>query len=375
MGLEGVLKQAVARIRSGALENEAQVKQAVILPVLRELGWIDSDPTEFLPEYSTGTGRVDYALLGGGGPRVFIEAKALGKVDVKGEEQVFGYAVNRGVPFLILTDGNLWDFYLSMAEGPPAERRFYRVELTRQERVPEYVESLEQFLRKDRVVSGAARRTAERRHESNQERMKARKVIPDAWRDLLSTSDSFLHELLAEEVESRCGTKPEPEDVEKFLKERLFDVASQKPASSPTPPRSRPRRSPKVEKGSVEPRSKPRQNAQSKITGFVLDGERVETGVAIKALVEVIKAFDRRDQEFMERLAERAVGRTRHLVARKRNDLFSERPDLVKLHSINLGNGWWLGGNLSTDSIRDKIRIACEVAGVKFGSQLQLIEL
>ena len=120
MSLDKVLKKAVERIQSSSLENEAQVKQAVILPILRALDWDDSDPAEFVPEFSAGNGRVDYALLrSGGGPLVFIEAKGLGGVDAKGEEQVFRYAVNRGVPFLILTDGNLWDFYLSMAAGDP----------------------------------------------------------------------------------------------------------------------------------------------------------------------------------------------------------------------------------------------------------------
>ena len=59
-------------------------------------------------------GWVDYALLPeGGGPLVFIEAKGLGRVDIAGEEQLFRYAVNKGVPFLILTDGDLWDFSIS----------------------------------------------------------------------------------------------------------------------------------------------------------------------------------------------------------------------------------------------------------------------
>ena len=157
MSLEEVLRKAVERINSGSLTNEAQVKQAVILPILRALDWDDSDPAEFVPEFSVDNGRVDYALLRhGGGPLVFIEAKGLGGVDIKGEEQVFRYAVNRGVPFLILTDGNLWDFYLSMAAGDPPDRQFYRVELKNEERVIEYVEPFEKFLLKSRVVSEEA---------------------------------------------------------------------------------------------------------------------------------------------------------------------------------------------------------------------------
>ena len=71
-----------------------------------------------------------------------------------GEEQLFGYASNRGVPLLVLTDGNRWDFYLSMAEGVPSERRFYRLELQLEHKIPEYVDFLDQHLRKRRVVSG-----------------------------------------------------------------------------------------------------------------------------------------------------------------------------------------------------------------------------
>ena len=64
----------------------------------------------------------------------------------------------------------------------------------------------------------------------------------------------------------------------------------------------------------------------------------------------------------------------RRLVARNSNDLYYQKPDLVRAASLDLGNGWWLGTNLSTADIQKKIKIACEVAGIKFGSQLTLIE-
>ena len=223
MSLKEVLKNAVGYIRSGCLDNEAQVKQAVILPILRALDWDDANPAEFVPEFPVDSGRVDYALHQAGGQTlVFIEAKRLGGADDEGEEQLFGYAVNKGVPFLILTDGNVWDFYLSMAAGAPGERRFYRAELKREERIPEYVEFLKTYLQKNCVVSGEARRAAEKRHESNREREKARKAIPRAWRTLLEAPEEMLCDLLAEEVESQCGTKPELDDVEEFFEGDTF---------------------------------------------------------------------------------------------------------------------------------------------------------
>ncbi len=385
MSLEEVLRKAVERIHSGSLENEAQVKQAVILPILRALDWDDSDPAEFVPEFSAGNGRVDYALLrSGGGPLVFIEAKGLGGVDIKGEEQVFRYAVNRGVPFLILTDGNLWDFYLSMAAGDPPDRQFYRVELTNEERISEYVEFFEKHLLKSRVVSEEARLEAEQRLKSNRERGKARKAIPGVWRTLLETPDDILRDLLAEEVARACGTRPKLDDVEAFLKGLLSEATS--PTSRPRPSKPASASSQKPEIGSSTSSKSLDRNRkstsvglkwvgkpQSTVIGFEFDGERFETKAAYRTLAEVLKAFDRRAPDFMERLAEKTVGRTRRLVARNRNDLY-DNPKFVEKSSLNLGNGWWLGHHLSTKDIQKKIETACKVAGVKFGSQLKLIE-
>ena len=219
MALEQILKDATERIRSGLLKNEAQVKQAVIIPILRGLDWDDSDPKEFVPEFSVDNGQVDYALCEKTGrPLVFFEAKRLDGADDKGVEQLFRYASNKGIPFLILTDGNIWNFYLSMAAGLPVERRFYRIELQREENILEYVEFLESCLLKHRVLSGQAKKEAERRHEDKLGKEKARDVIPSVWRTLLEKPDDMLRDVLIEAVQSECGTIPDLDDVEKFLK-------------------------------------------------------------------------------------------------------------------------------------------------------------
>ena len=117
-----------------------------------------------------------------------------------------------------------------------------------------------------------ARRAAEKRHESNRESEKARKAIPRAWRSLLETPEEMLRDLLVEEVESQCGTKPELDDVEEFLKGLLSDASPRTPDdASPT---SRPR-SPRS--ASASPQSK--ASKKPKIVGFILDNGRVETGL------------------------------------------------------------------------------------------------
>ena len=56
MELNQILKDANKRISTGLLKNEAQVKQAVIIPILRGLDWDDTNPAEFIPEFSVDNG-------------------------------------------------------------------------------------------------------------------------------------------------------------------------------------------------------------------------------------------------------------------------------------------------------------------------------
>ena len=241
MSLEQSLQLAVQNIRSGRLTQEAQVKQSVIVPILRALDWIDTNPSEFITEFPVPPdGRVDYALCVGPtqNPLVFIEAKRLGNVDYRAEGQLFGYAVNRGVPFLILTDGNVWDFYLSMAPGEPSQRRFKHLDLQRDDLVADCAPFFEQYLRKSRVLSPEARIDAERLLQTDLQKSTARNAIPRVWQTLLVTQDANLCKLIEDTVETTCGTRPETHEVAAFLRQFLASStpSSPPPASTPSTP-------------------------------------------------------------------------------------------------------------------------------------------
>ena len=216
MTLAPILEKVIGTLRSGDLQREEDVKLAVILPILRALGWDETD-LSIRAEYPTGPGRVDYALLSDSRPQVFVEAKRRGALDVRAEAQLFRYANNRGVPLLLLTDGYRWDFYLSMADGPPEERRFCSLELAGDDDLPVYSETLETYLRKTHVASGKARRAAEERLDLDRQRTRARKAIPEAWNAVLNEPDELLCEILSEKVRTHIGTSPDPSDVEGFL--------------------------------------------------------------------------------------------------------------------------------------------------------------
>ena len=140
--------------------NEATAQQYVVLPILRDLGWNDSDLSsrEVLPEYAVGSQRVDYALTVGQVPKVFIECKKWNAPLTRHEEQISFYAYSAGVPFGIITNGKVWRFYLSQAQAPSlSDRIFCETDIAN----PESASTLEAYLLKSNVESGEAELDAE----------------------------------------------------------------------------------------------------------------------------------------------------------------------------------------------------------------------
>ena len=126
--------------------------------------------------------------------------------------------MNNGVLLLVLTDVYHWDFYLSMADGPPEIRRFYRLELCDENRFLDYAEVLETHLHRRYVASGEAQRNAEKRLESDRERWRAHEALPETWNALLNEPDELLCDLLADKVHDKSGNNPNPDYIEEFLK-------------------------------------------------------------------------------------------------------------------------------------------------------------
>ncbi len=360
MSLEQTLQKVIGSLNSGSLDSEAQVKAAVVLPVLRNLGWDDSDPNTFKPEFAVDRRFVDYALLDHGEPLVFIEAKHASAKLGKGETQLFGYASHRGVPLLVLTNGWYWDFYLSMAAGLPADRRFCRIDLHFDDKILDYVGFLEEHLRRGRVVSGQAKLSAEEILQNKRKRERARSAIPDAWGALVEDRDEMLRELLAERVESDCGAKPDTADVDAFL--TSLQPRGSGTAHKPSPPGGH----------TVAPPVSPVSKGAVRIKGFILRGDRVACKTALDTLAAVLNSFQRENSGFLDRLAPRTTRPTRRLVAKNQVDLYDNARYAKKCRKLE--DGWWLGTHYGLRTIRRDIKIACEEAGIKFGDQLKLIE-
>ncbi len=103
--------------------NEMQTRYALIDPLLRELGWDTSNPSQVTPEYSVGGGSADYALLRDGKPVMMVEAKRLGYDLQSALSQGIGYCVEQGTPYFALSDGRRWEVFETFRAVPIEERK------------------------------------------------------------------------------------------------------------------------------------------------------------------------------------------------------------------------------------------------------------
>lgn len=127
------VRRRIARYRSKSI-SEQDTKASLIDPVLRALGWDLEDLDEVKREYKQGRWKrpVDYALFLMREPRLFIEAKSLGKnlSDAKWAGQIMAYAMVAGVKWVVLTDGDQFRIYNSHAPVPYEKKLFRAVRLS-----------------------------------------------------------------------------------------------------------------------------------------------------------------------------------------------------------------------------------------------------
>ena len=143
--------------------NEATTQQYVVLPILRTLGWDDTDlaSMEVLPEYQVESKRADYALYTkhGESPIVLIECKRWNEPITKHEEQICFYAYSGNIPLAIITNGRHWRFYLPHWRASSlSDRIFCETDIADQHSA---ISDLEKYLLKSNIASGESELNAE----------------------------------------------------------------------------------------------------------------------------------------------------------------------------------------------------------------------
>ncbi len=197
--------------------DEAATKQAIILPLLHQLGWNTYNIDECTPEFSVENRRVDYSLRINNTNEVFIEVKKTGVDLEKHQEQLLDYSFRQGVELAILTNGTTWWFYLPTKKGDWKARKFYTIDIIQQES-SDIAQKFIDLLSKSNVQSGKTLKHAEEIYKGRLKKKVLEETLPEAWNKLISEPDSQLVDLLAETTEKISGFKPDRNEAIRFLK-------------------------------------------------------------------------------------------------------------------------------------------------------------
>jgi len=217
------LKNLINKIKSTQGLNaydEATTKQIIIIRILNLLGWDIFDVNEIKPEYpvdpQNSNEKVDYALAKDTNNMVFVEAKAV-SIDLDNyEEQLCNYCFKNNVVLGVLTNGISWWFYLPRVKGSWYERKFYSIDLIRQD-ADAIISKFIDFLSKQNVTIGKAEENAKKTYESKQKKQMINKSLPQAWNTLISSEDEPFMDLFNDMLEKISGFRAEPEEIAEFF--------------------------------------------------------------------------------------------------------------------------------------------------------------
>ncbi|MCE2436164.1 MAG: DUF4268 domain-containing protein [Candidatus Latescibacteria bacterium] len=234
MELQEHIDDIRSRLESGQFTNETAVSLGIVGRLLTALRWPTYDPQIVSPEYRIDKGRADYALCHPAEqPRALIEVKRVGNID-GAEKQLFEYAFHKGIPILILTDGQKWRFFHPSGSGDYTERLVHEFDIVEDDKA-EIASRLNRYLSYASVQTGEAMTTIAEDYQKVFRNREIVRRLPEAWDNLVSgTSENsaFLIKAVKSETQRLCAHEPTNEQIFSFLGEIIID-------DSPPPPVSR----------------------------------------------------------------------------------------------------------------------------------------
>ena len=115
----------------------------------------------------------------------------------------------------------------------------------------------------------------------------------------------------------------------------------------------------------------PTGNRRTGLFTVELRGKSFDAHNLREAYMLCLRLLSDLDPSFLDELSRRQT-RARRIVARRKEDLYKNNPRLAAKFAMQLSVDWWVDTNLSRGQCEVRLRAACEVAGVGFGSDLKL---
>lgn len=210
--------EKIKKFRSLYEQNEMAVRDQIINPILRNLGWNPENPEEVQPNVSTEEGVPDYSLIKDGKRILFVEAKKLG-IDIEQREvirQLARYSFSEGTKYGVLTNGAVWALIRSFEEGTTlTERIVWKTDLENEE--------LPSIIRKVTTISKDG-------IEQIEILVKKVQILDEIWQSLLDEPEEMIKGLMPVVKSLISQGYPdyqfEDAEIEDLLKERVKEIIS-----------------------------------------------------------------------------------------------------------------------------------------------------
>jgi hypothetical protein len=220
--LNEVLPQIIEKIknhRSLYEQNEMAVRNHIIDPILKNLGWNTENPAEVQPNMSTDEGGIpDYSLIKDGETILFLEAKRMSVGVEKNEiiRQLAHYSSDEGKGYGVLTNGIVWILIRSFEEGKKLhERVVWKTDIENEE-MPKIVRKL-MTISKTNI-------------ECIEDLVKKNQILDEIWQSLLNKPEEIVTGLsiVVESIISQNYPNYQFEDseIEDLLKEKVKELIS-----------------------------------------------------------------------------------------------------------------------------------------------------
>jgi hypothetical protein len=218
--------EKIKKFRSLYEQNEMAVRDQIVNPILRNLGWNPENPEEVQPNVSTEEGVPDYSLIKNGKKILFVEAKKL-SVDIEQREvirQLAKYSFIEGTKYGVLTNGAVWVLIRSFEEGTTlTERIVWKSDLENEE--------LPAVLRKIVAISKT-------NIEHIEVLVKKVQILDEIWQSLLDEPQEMIKGLMPVVKSIISQGYPdyhfEDTEIEDLLKERVKEIISGPEEEAPT---------------------------------------------------------------------------------------------------------------------------------------------
>lgn len=347
--MNDILTEIREYIKNGYFKNEENVRFSLVARILKKLGWDIWNPKEVTTEFNTvpneDKSRVDIALFDKSPtPSVFIEIKAMGKLDadlLKYEFQLRDYNRNNTAPFSIITDGRKWRFYYSQTGGEFSQKCFKIIDLIDDD-IDDIELSFDAFLSKEEIRSGNANSEAETYLKLSQKQRALEDAFSQARRQILEPPFPSLPEALITIVKKE-GYTVSIDEASSFVKNQ--GEKKQKPET--------PKAVNSIQRLTIQTqKSITGSYSGKKVSSFTFNNKTCEVRFWIDVIVRISEIlFQTHRNDFNQVLS---------LVGRKR-PYYTKDKSLLRVPQIIEGTNIYVEANLSANRI---VKLCHDVIGL-----------